>query len=124
MKEIDFEEPKEERHYRLFCDAIEENPSVLFHGTDEDCANSICENGFNPTGNLQSSSFSKNSGVALGFACLKRSKETRGAVLAVKFEDIYIRGIREEGDVVYLDNHHIQPEIVAICYIPSDYRFN
>ncbi len=124
MIEIDFKWPSEESGYRLFSNELENDPNILFHGTSEESAKSINLNGFHPTGNLSSSSFARTSEHPLGCGCEKRQNGSRGAVLAVKFETLNIHGIRQEGDVVYLDNPEMQPEIVAVCYIPQDYTFS
>lgn len=121
--EIEFNCPCEENGYLLFSTELENDPNILFHGTSESCALLIIDNGFNPTGNLPSSSFARASAVPLGYACEKRTNENRGAVLAVRFNNLNVVGIRQEENFVYLDDHQIQPEIVAYSLIPVSYRF-
>jgi hypothetical protein len=122
MKEIEFTQPTEERSYKVFPEVFENDPNVFFHGTSEEAAKSIMLNGFQPQGELKSSSFAKNSSYPLGYACTKRGMGNRGAILAVKFERLDEPGIRLGVDFLYLDNQQIQPEVIAYCYIPSHYR--
>lgn len=120
--EIEFIPPTEKCQYRLFSEQFEEYPNILFHGTTEKAFASIRKEGFQPIGQLPSTSFATTSGVPLGYACQKRSTSDRGCVIAVKFADMSEKGITAEGDVVYLYNHLIQPEIIGFCLIPNDYQ--
>ena len=120
--EIEFVQPTEENQYRLFADELENDPLVLFHGTTEDAAKSIIDEGFNPTEDLKSNSFGRDSGVPLGYSCSKRNPGTRGAVLAVQFDSLQVPCIREEGYVVYLDKPEIAHNVVAVCYVPKEYK--
>ena len=121
---IDFGQPSEHNGYNPFSYLPENWDNLLFHGTSEENAHSILTKGFRPNGDLPSSSFIRASGVghALQHACNKRNGG-RGAVLAVSFSDINAYGIRQELQFVYLDNHNIQPEITAVCYVPIEYKY-
>ena len=121
--EIEFNSPSEENGYLLFPTELENYPNILFHGTSESCALLIIQNGFRPNGTLTSSSFARTSAVPLGYACNKRTGVIKGAVLAARLNNLNVSGIRQEGDVVYLDDHQIQPEIVAYSFIPFSYNF-
>lgn len=120
--EVPFGSPTEHNGYSPFQEPFAPSEGLVFHGTSEDAANSIIENGFHPTGELSSSSFATSSGLALGYACQKRGGGFRGAILAVAFKSINAPGIRNEGSVVYLDDHSLQPEIIAVCYVPGIYK--
>ena len=121
--EIEFNNPNEQNNYLLFATELENDPNVLFHGTSEICALSIIKNGFSPNGSLSSSSFARTSAGSLSHACSKRTDVIRGAVLAARFNSLNVLGIQQEGDVVYLYDHQIHPEIVAYSFIPVSYRF-
>lgn len=120
--EVEFEKPTEARGFRLFSDKLENDPNVLFHGTSEDFAESIMDKGFMPNGELPSTSFVTTSSVPLKYACEMRGNGQRGAVLAAEFETSEVDGFRKEGDVVYLDDHRIQPKKIYYCYIPDYYK--
>ena len=122
VRETLFGTPTENNRYSPFSEDFACLANVLFHGTSEDRAKSIIQNGFSPTEELRSSSFTTSPGLALGYACENRHGEIRGAVLVVSFKTINVPGIRNEGDIVYLDDHSMQPTIVAVCYIPASYR--
>lgn len=122
ITEIPFAHPSEHNGYSPFPDDFGLNQQLLFHGTSEERAQSIINNGFNPTEQLKSSSFTTHKGLALGYACDKRQNGFRGAVLAVSFKTLDTIGIRNEGEFVYLYDHNIQPVIVAVCYVPNSYK--
>jgi RNA:NAD 2'-phosphotransferase (TPT1/KptA family) len=122
ITEIPFGCPSEHNDYSPFPENFGINQQLLFHGTSEERAISIINNGFNPMEQLSSSSFTTHKGLALSYACSKRHKDSRGAVLAVSFETLDTKGIRNEGEFVYLDDHAIQPKIIAVCYVPHSYK--
>jgi len=123
MVEIEFINPIEENDNQLFSRELETNHNVWFHGTSEESALLIIKIGFHPAKTLQSSSFARTSSPCIGFACDKRTNGGRGAILAVRFDSVPMSGIRQNGDALYLDNHAIQPEIVAYCFIPETFIF-
>ena len=123
FREIEFGRPSEKNGYNPFSEIREEWGDLLFHGTSEPSAHLIIQNGFCPMGPLKSTSFvrANDVGVALAYACQKRNG-ARGAVLAVHFHDLNAQGIRAKGPVIHLYNHHLQPKIVAVCYVPISYN--
>lgn len=122
MEEIRFEKPREELEYRIFPSHLEDDPNVLFHGTCESCARPIRDHGFQSQSELKSSSFSRHSAVPLGYACKKRGDGMRGVIFAVRFEGLGVPGIRQEGDIVYLDDPSAGYGIVVYCFVPEDYQ--
>ena len=122
MEEIRFERPREEFEHRIFPSRLEDEPNVLFHGTCESCARPIRDHGFQSQSELTSSSFSRHSAVPLDYACQKRGDGLRGVIFAVRFESLDMPGIRQEGDIVYLDDPSAEYEIIAYCYVPEDYQ--
>lgn len=121
VRALPFGNPTEFNAYNPLPEGFRAEDGFLFHGTSEDCATSIVGQGFAPTGELRSSSFTRQAGLALGYACNKRKCGLRGAILVISFPSIDVRGVRNEGDVVYLDDHTIQPRVVAICLVPGSY---
>lgn len=122
IKEIPFGHPTEQNGYSPFSEDFADHHNLLFHGTSENRAKSIIQNGFNPTEQLKSSSFTTSKGLALGYACSKRCSEFRGTILVVSFETLNASGISNEREFVYLHDHSIQPAIVAVCYVPASYQ--
>ena len=108
--------------YQIFPPEFEDDPSVFFHGTAASNLESILKIGFRPTAALGSSSFARNSGLALGYACSKRSETSpNGVVIMVRFADENAAGIRSEAFGLHLDDHRIQPLILGYCVIPASY---
>lgn len=83
-----FETPTEHRDYAVFSEGFEKDPEIFFHGTGRNVLEAILEEGFTPPAppKAQSVSFSRTSGLALGYACDKRSDASpEGVVIAVRF---------------------------------------
>lgn len=122
---IKYEFPKniQDLDYVIFPVELENAPDVFFHGTSESAFHSIVSRGFCPVGELASSSFVKRSPFALEFACRhKVANSLNGVVIAVRFPNSNAKGIRREGgDLLYLDDHEIQPSVVGYCVIPANY---
>jgi hypothetical protein len=121
-----FETPSEHRDYAVFAEAFERDPSVFFHGTGRNVLQAIREEGFRapPPPKAQSVSFSRTSGLALGYACGKRSKASpEGVVIAVRFGPDNQSLTRSEPFGIYVDRFDPQPEIIGYCIVPAAYEF-
>jgi hypothetical protein len=121
-----FEPPSEHRDYAVFADEFEKDPTVFFHGTGRNVLQAIREEGFTapPPPKAQSVSFSRTSGLALGYACGKRSEASpEGVVIAVRFRSDDRSATRSEPFGIYVDRFDPQPEIIGYCIVPANYVF-
>ena len=121
-----FETPSEHRDYAVFAETFEKDPAVFFHGTSRDVLQAIREEGFGapPPPKAPSVSFSRTSGLALGYACGKQSEASpEGVVIAVRFGPDDRSTTRSEPFGIYVDRFDPQPEIVGYCIMPADYVF-
>jgi len=120
-------QPEEGAGYNLFPAELEQDEHTFFHGTSEAMARSIAKEGFKPRAVLTSSSFSEASGLALGYACRKRSDDSpNGCVLAVRVKSLDSPWLRREGPVLYLAPNtprREQPALIGRCVVPSGYEF-
>jgi hypothetical protein len=97
----------------------------------------IVEHGFWTNETLPSVSFVNNSGIALGYACSKRSAASPSAcIIAVRFDLLEQRGIARSGDVLHVYRFNPQkldvdmepgkinphPEIIRYCIVPASYE--
>lgn len=108
-------------NYNVFPPRLEEGPDIFFHGTAAANLASIIANGFRPSAQLPSISFSRESALALGYACEKRAAGTDGVIIAVRI-DANRGGIRAEPFGLHVDIIDPQPEIVGYCIIPASYK--
>lgn len=121
-----FETPTEHRDYAVFSEGFEKDPEIFFHGTGRNVLEAILEEGFTPPAppKAQSVSFSRTSGLALGYACDKRSDASpEGVVIAVRFSAENRSNRREEQFGLHVDRFDPQPEIVGYCVVPAGYMF-
>lgn len=124
MTEYTFPANIGDHDYNVFPAALESGPNIFFHGTSKIAFDKIKTEGFKHGPVLQSVSFIRTSPLSLRHACEKRSAESpNGAIIAVRFPEGNIRGIRRENEFLYLDNLSIQPEIVGYCIILGSYQF-
>jgi hypothetical protein len=124
LLEHPFEMPSEHRDYAVFAEAFEKDPTVYFHGTGRNVLRAICDEGFRapPPPKAPSVSFSRTSGLALGYACGKRSEASpEGVVIAVRFGPDNRSLTRSEPFGIYVDRFDPQPEIVGYCIVPAIY---
>jgi RNA:NAD 2'-phosphotransferase (TPT1/KptA family) len=100
------------------------SPTIVFHGTVSSVLDSILREGFKaPPG--ESVHFAKGSTLALSVACQRRSRESpKGVVIAVRFESLFSPGITNQSDTVLLNTPGPQPEILAYCVVPPDFRLH
>jgi hypothetical protein len=131
MKKYEFDAKKvRERDYRVFCDELEDNPSIWFHGTGKEEAERIRNAGFKPpgtpetasVGNLASVSFAKRSSTALQYASKGTLDDppSGGCIFVVEFETF--DGVSREGDVIYVYRQDRMPKIIGYCCVPATYR--
>jgi hypothetical protein len=67
-------------------------------------------------------SFSRTSGLALGYACGKRSEASpEGVVIAVRFGPDKGSQRRSQQFGLHVDRFDPQPEIVGYCIVPATY---
>ena len=110
-----FGKPGEHNKYAVFPDELENDPTVFFHGTERRVLEAIREEGFAMPSKpkAQSVSFSRTSGLALGYACEKRSNASpEGVVIAVRFNADNRSLVRSEQFGIHVDRFDPQPEIV------------
>lgn len=120
-----FVEPSEETSYRLFTEKIENDEIVAFHGTACANLNSILDNGFELKGPLESLSFSKNSNVALNYACDARSATSPdGCVIAVRFDSLDKPSICVGPSIIHVYDLNDQPKVISYCIVPASYVFS
>ncbi|TGQ46936.1 hypothetical protein [Mesorhizobium sp. M00.F.Ca.ET.216.01.1.1] len=126
ITEYPFPWPDEDKGYRVFPDAMENDDLVAFHGTGRGNLESIIGNRFTFNGPLQSLSFAKESSGALPYACSKRSVASpEGCIIAVRFAPPIPRpyGVVETS-VIHVYRLDQQPEVVGYCIVPADYVFH
>lgn len=119
-----FELPKEENAFNVFPSELENDSLVFFHGTADGNRRSIVTNGFRIIGDLPSVSFARNSGLALNYACAKRTAESPdGCILAVRFDSVEKPEIKSEEFGIHVYKFDPQPTIVGYCVIPAKFAF-
>jgi hypothetical protein len=125
ITEYAFPWPNDEKGYRLFPAAMENDELVAFHGTSRAKLDAIIKNGFAFAGELQSLSFAKDSALPLRYACAARSADSpEGCVIAVRFAPPIPRpGIVVETSVIHVYKLDEQPEVIGYCIVPADYVF-
>ena len=97
-----FNEPNDQRGYRIFPEEMEGDSNILFHGTAKDNYLSIAENGFQLKREAPSISFANNSSLALKYACESRMGAlSKGVVIAVRFDELGVKGIKKEVRAVF-----------------------
>ncbi|MCK1603454.1 hypothetical protein IVB02_18905 [Bradyrhizobium sp. 166] len=119
-----FDKPGEHSDYAVFPAELEKDPEVFFHGTQQSLLQPIREEGFRmpPPPKARSVSFSRTSGLALGYACDKRSEASpEGVVIAVRFAADNRSERREESFGLHVDRFDPQPEIIGYCIVPAAY---
>jgi hypothetical protein len=118
--EYPFGTPGDHNEYRIFPDELEHDPEVFFHGTERRVLKAMVDEGFKlpPSERAQSASFSKTSGLALGYAA---GRGADGVVIAVRFgaNNKSLRAHEPFGLHAY--SFDPQPEIVAYCIVPATY---
>lgn len=124
--------PDEASNYKIFPSCLEDDELVFFHGTDKANLDPIQKYGFKSASqlvdqnastkedDLASVSYSKTSALALNYACKKRSQNSNGVVIAVKFKSLC--GLVVSGDVIHAYNPALQPEILGYCIVPAWYK--
>lgn len=83
-----FRPPSERRDDAVFPEQLEKDPEVFLPGTEQRALRAIRDESFRmpPPDKAQSVSFSRTSGLALGYPCGKRSEASpEGVVIAVRF---------------------------------------
>ncbi|MBL1418911.1 MAG: hypothetical protein COC24_000220 [Alphaproteobacteria bacterium] len=133
IKEYEFKLPNKDNEdcYQLFPEELENDPLVLFHGTETSNLQSILKKGFLPANELDdikttlnSVSYAKNSNDCLMYVCSNKSHQsTKKCVIAVRFKNLNCVGIRNNNSDIYVDDVSIQPEIIGVCFIPIDYNW-
>ncbi len=116
MKTYLFPNDIESCDYKVFPLELEQDPNIFFHGTASDNIESILLEGFKPSPDLESVSYSKSSALALNYA-------TGGVILAVRFSNLQEPGLLIETSVAYTyidpsTGKRIEPAIIGVCYIP------
>lgn len=119
-----FEKDKlEERGYRVFPDALENDPLVFFHVTPADRVAAILKDGLKPGievgGTLSTISYAPNSMIALNHWIDIRPDGVDGTILALRFDDeteIFV-----QGGTHYTMALRKQPAVIGMCTIPSTY---
>lgn len=114
----------ENTSYRIFPDGLENDDRVFFHGTAECNLAPILENGFIVSNELNSTSFSRDSSLALNYACRNRSElSPNGVVIAVRYGDLDKRFIAQEAFGVHVNSFSEPPEVIGYCVVPASYVF-
>lgn len=123
VKEVPFLAPEDSTTGRMFCEAWESNPHVMFHGTNLSNLDSILEKGFLKMSECRRS-FGKTSVYGLVHWLLRREGDEEGVVIVVRFTnfgDLDMSGY----ETAYLrDDSDVQPEILGYMRVPaaSEYR--
>ena len=124
IKEFQFIRPSEKRGYLLFCDELEDDDTVCFHGTAEANLDFILRDGFKPKPPLTSVSFARKSRETIAFASTPRGRPPRaGCVLIVRFERLDLPGIKVNPTDVWVFNPQLLPAIEGYCIVPADYEY-
>lgn len=122
VKEYPFPLDPEEVSYCVFPACMEDDPHIFFHGTNKVFLQSILTNGFSIQENLPSVSFSKQSSLALGYACKRRSEAAPGGcIIAVRYSDLSASNLEREVSTLLDRTCDPQPEIVGYCLVPASY---
>ncbi|WP_406873352.1 hypothetical protein WHT83_06555 [Aminobacter sp. P9b] len=123
ITEYPFPWPDEEKGYRVFPQAMEDDALVAFHGTARANLDSIITDGFQFAGSLQSLSFAKQSPSSLSHACGRRSETSpEGVVIAVRFAPPIPRHyVTVETSDIHVYRLDEQPEVIGYCIVPADY---
>lgn len=126
MVKYDLTHPTEANHYCVFNWELEDDPNVLFHATNKENFDSICQNGFLSsaklgTGLLDSVSFAYKSSACL--VHLNGHFEQDIVIFAVRFGSLQEKRIViNQSDIhVYSD---IQPERLGYCEIPQGFIYD
>jgi len=124
MKEYEFPYPNEDRGYKLFPEALENDSCILFHGTLKNKLQSIIKDGFKSFPPLESVSYAKCSSYSLGHICQNNPNERQedSVVIAVKFDSLNIKGIANNPSDIHVYKEEIQPKIIGYCIVPKSYR--
>lgn len=121
--EYPFGLPNEENAYSVFPAVLENDLNVFFHGTGAANLDSILRDGFEPSPPLQTSTFTRRSGAALGHACQKFAAVDR-CVLAVRVDDLNVEGIAQESFGIYIHAAKgPKPTVIGYCIVPATYAF-
>jgi hypothetical protein len=121
--EYPFPAALEQTGYLLFPAEMESDPNTFFHGTAEKNLAAILQEGFKSGPDLQSVSYSRTSSLSLAYACKGRSPDSPlGVVIAVRFEFLDKSGYVEESFGLHVNDPALQPQVVAYCIVPVDYR--
>jgi hypothetical protein len=121
MLKFDFPLNLSDKGYLLFSDEIENNSHVYFHGTSMESFEKIVNQGFKLINGAQSISFSRNSGLALKYACDRRDDNSPlGVVMAVMYPSNF-NFFHQEDFGMHVYRTDIQPSIIGYCIIPANY---
>jgi RNA:NAD 2'-phosphotransferase (TPT1/KptA family) len=110
MRHFDFPRPDETKEYSLFEKELESDPLVLFHATAKKNLESIIAEGFKARPPLESVSYAKS------------RIEEDAVVIAVRFDTLNQKGIKENHSDIHVYKSEIQPDIIGYCVVPTTYE--
>ena len=111
-----------EQDYKIFPEELENNSSVYFHGTSERIFQFIKKDGFRIVEGAPSLSFSRESSLALRYACEKRDETSpNGIVIAVEYST-NLPFIKQEYFGIHVYSTDVQPLIIGYCIVPANYN--
>ncbi len=114
--------------YCVFPSHLEEDGLVLFHATPIENLEVILKHGFkipDPTGDngLPSTSFARRSNAALTHAMIRRKSLAQDyCIIAVRYETLNRKGLRENLSDIHDFTLDPQPQIVGYCIVPGSYK--
>ena len=141
-EEFKLPENLEATGYRVFAEALEDDPSVWFHGTNAKNLDPIIKYGFviprpidsldpksidlsdlSAENGLPSISFARTNSAALGYACETRTQDApHGCVIAVRYDNPEKAGIEPRMQVFNDRTLNPAPTVIAFCWIPQAMR--
>ena len=120
--DYEFPWPNEEKGYAIFPKELENDPLVLFHGTQKKNLESIIKDGFKPRPPLASVSYAKNSVYSLTHVMRQREPQEDDVIIVVRFETLDTPAIRDNMQDIHVDNPELQPKIIGYCTMPHTYE--
>lgn len=125
MKKFKLIIPSEHNGYSLFPSELEDNPTILFHGTSAKKFDSILKIGFKSafylgTGDLKSVSYAKESSSCLNHISIGLDQQS--VVFAVEFSTLNQPYIRNNPSDIHVFRD-LQPKILGYVLIPKNFTY-